>query len=374
MKKIFVLLLTMALAYVSYADKVSDDQLARVKTIAAYHVNKLSQSDLFPDDKCPEDMNLETIKKRIENLRENLKLTEHIEASKPSSREVSDVKKYYTSKLYDDTIFSGFFNKRGRNKGDFQEKLKPEIDSVLNMRDMVEKNKEGVTEGKNDATNSTNLSDERKKGSSNFLPVLSLILAILAFGAAVYLFMELDKLKRDVDAKNYHRKESIIALEMKLAQLGDDLAKNKSQMSEMKRQVTENSDKVNSMQRNTEVMEEVVRPQSVSRGPVRQEPVVRELYAGVPSSGCFRASDTYSAKTLYRIIAKGDSIGEFEFIDRPEAVAVAQQSKTSFLDPACNVVNDDLVNFSRIVTERNGTVERTDDGWKIVKKADIRLA
>lgn len=373
MKKIFVLLLTMALAYVSYADKVSDDQLARVKTIAAYHVNKLSQSDLFPDDKCPEDMDLETIKKRIENLSENIKLTEHIEASKPSSREVSDVKEYYTSKLFDDTIFSGFFNKRGRNKGDFLKKLEPKIALALNLNDNVEEETEEAKAGNCVVTRSKDVNDE-KKGSSNFFSVLSFFLTILALGAAVYLFLELNKLKREVDTKNYHRKESIIALEKKLAQLGDDLAKNKSQMSEMKRQVTENSDKVNSMQRNTEVMEEVVRPQSVSRGPVRQEPVVRELYAGVPSSGCFRASDTYSAKTLYRIIAKGDSIGEFEFIDRPEAVAVAQQSKTSFLDPACNVVNDDLVNFSRIVTERKGTVERTDDGWKIVKKADIRLA
>lgn len=364
----------MTFACVSYAHDVSDQQITRIKTIAAYHVNRLSLPNVFCDSICPMEMDLKQIKEKISDIEKNNTLTDFIENSSPGSKKVEEVYKYYTSTLFDDNIFKEFFASKNRDKDEFLKNMKPEIDSVLNMRDMVEKNKEGVTEGKNDATNSTNLSDKRKKGSSNFLPVLSLILAILAFGAAVYLFMELDELKRDVDAKNYHRKESIIALEMKLAQLDGDLAKNKSQMSEMKRQVTENSDKVNSMQRNTEVMEEVVRSQSVSRSPVRKEPVVREFYAGVPSSGCFRASETYSAKTLYKIVAKGDSVGEFEFIDRPEAVAVAQQSKTSFLDPACNVVNDDLVNFSRIVTERKGTVERTDDGWKIVKKADIRLA
>lgn len=373
MKKIFVLLLTMALAYVSYADEVGDDQLARVKAIAAYHVNKLSLPGRFPDDTCPEKMDLEQIKEKLSGKEKNITLTEYIEQRSPGSKKVEEVYKYYTSTLFDDDTFSVFFNKPGRNKGDFRKKLEPEIAKALNLNDNVKEETEEAKAGNDVETRSKDVNDE-KKGSSNFFSVLSFFLTILALGAAVYLFLELNKVKQDFDTKNNHRKESIIALEKKLAQLGDDLAKNKSQMSEMKRQVTENSDKVNSMQRNTEVMEEVVRSQSVSRSPVRKEPVVRELYAGVPSSGCFRASETYSAKTLYKIVAKGDSVGEFEFIDRPEAVAVAQQSKTSFLDPACNVVNDDLVNFSRIVTERKGTVERTDDGWKIVKKADIRLA
>lgn len=367
MKKAFVLLLTMAFVYVSYADDVSAEQLARVKSIAAYHVNKLSLSELFPDDTCPEQVNIEIIKERIKHKSYNEILTDFIAQSNPRSRDVNVIYNYYTSTLFADSIFIDFFNRDSNRKVLLQNRLKAELASLLQVSVEDEEESNSPDTGNQGA-------EEPPDPKTDLFSVLSFILVILALGAAVYLFLELNKVKREFDKKNYHRKESIYALDKRLAQLDDDLAKIKSQISDMKRQVTENRDKVNNMQRNSELVEESVRSQSFSRGSVRQKPVVREFYAGVPSSGCFRTSDTYSAKTLYKIIAKTDSIGEFEFIDRPEAVAVAQQSKTSFLDPACNVVNDDLVNFSRIVTERKGTVERTDDGWKIVKKADIRLA
>jgi len=371
MKKIFVLLFTMTLAYVSYANKVSDDKLARVKAIAAYHVNRLSLPDDFPDTTCPENMDINIIQEKIRTKTGNVALTNLIANSNPTSLDVNVVYTYYTSTLFDDEQFVSFFAKKDRNKDAFLNRLKSEIASALNI-----KKEPKVRNVKPTQNNDTTTTPEQKpqKGSSNLISVLSCILAILALGAAIYLFLELNKLKSYVDAKNDHRKRDINVLEEKLMQLDNDFAKSKSQMSEMKRQVTENSDKVNNMQRNSGISEDAVRSQSISRGPVIKGSMVKVFYAGVPSSGCFRASDTYSTKTIYKIIAKGDSIGEFEFIDRPEAVAVAQQSKTSFLDPACNVVNDDLVNFSRIVTERKGTVERTDDGWKIIKKADIRLA
>ena len=377
MKKIFVLLLTIALAYVSYAKKVSDDQLARVKAIAAYHVNRLSLPDDFPDATCPENMDIKKIQEKINTKKDNVNLTNFIAQSNPNSQNIDTVYKYYTSTLFDDKIFKSFFEKPNRNKIAFLNSLKSEIASVLKIKEELKAAvEEKIVEPTPNNDSTTTPAQNPPKESSIFLPVLSLILAILALGAAIYLFLELNKLKSYVDEKNDHRKASIIILQKRLTQLDDDLAKNKSQMSDMKRQVTENSDKVNKMQRSSGMSEDIVRSHGVSRGLERGGSIVREFYAGVPPYGsdCFKASDTYSAKTIYKIIAKGDSIGEFEFIDRPEAVAVAQQSKTSFLDPACNVVNDDLVNFSRIVTERKGTVERTDDGWKIIKKADIRLA
>jgi len=43
------------------------------------------------------------------------------------------------------------------------------------------------------------------------------------------------------------------------------------------------------------------------------------------------------------------------------------------LEPACNITND-VATFSQVSTVKNGKVEKTDDGWKIICKADISLA
>ena len=100
-----------------------------------------------------------------------------------------------------------------------------------------------------------------------------------------------------------------------------------------------------------------------------------EYYVGSPRDGHFAGgTEVYRpGKSLFKITILNNNIGEFEFVQRPEAIQIAQQSKSTFLEPACNITND-VATFSQVSTVKNGKVERTDDGWKIICKADISLA
>ena len=100
-----------------------------------------------------------------------------------------------------------------------------------------------------------------------------------------------------------------------------------------------------------------------------------EYYLGIPQDGRFvGGSDTYRpGKAIYKVTSTDETYGEFEYINLPEAIGFAKQSRTSFLESACNIIGDNKADFTQIETKLKGKVERTSDGWKIIKKADVCL-
>lgn len=101
----------------------------------------------------------------------------------------------------------------------------------------------------------------------------------------------------------------------------------------------------------------------------------REYYLGVPQNGKFsEGSEIYRpGKALYKVVSTDGLYGEFEYINRPEAIGYAKQSRTSFLESACNIIGEGKLDFVQIETRQKGKVERANDGWKIIKKADVYL-
>ena len=351
MKKSIVYYLILALVCASCGNSVSDVELTRAKTVCAYHVDKLLLPDKFTEEKCPQKESFNDIKSRIAANEMALKLTDCIEKSDPKGRNVKLVYKYYTHDIFDEDVFKGRLT--DAQKKEIQKKLKDE----LTFRTSANIKRKG----------------KASESSSNF-PLVSTVLAIGALAMSLYLYRELREVKRNLDTKNKRRKEEIGEIGRRLSQLENDILKSKKQITDMKQQVLNNSDTIMNIQHGSEKAIEPDQDKTIHREPQKEKTIATELYAGVPTASCFKATEVYSAKTIYKIILHGDSSGDFEFIDRPEAVAIAQQSKTSFLEPACNVLNNDLPNFSKIITKEKGKVEKRDNGWHIVKKAVIRLA
>lgn len=353
---------------VSNCNDISEEQLAFIKTVTAWHVNKLSLPDQFVENECPSGMNINEIKQKVNGIAKNEQLTAFIEKSNPGSMTGWKVYDFYTKDIFSDETFNEYFSNDITRRTRLEDVLNKELAKVI--RNSNSDNGRNKVSG---AGTKEIKPDSAKKNTINFLSVMNFALSILAIAAAFYLFMEMNKQKCDVQSKDQCRKEQLIGLEKKLAQLNDDLTKSKSQITEMKKQMAENGDIVRGMKRFSASMNGNVDMTVEKQPAVKHEIKVNEFYAGVPTSGYFKVSDSYSTKALYKIIAQGDSIGEFEFINRSEAVETAKMSKTSFLDPACNIVNDEVMSFNRIITEHKGMVERTDNGWKITKKASIRL-
>lgn len=101
----------------------------------------------------------------------------------------------------------------------------------------------------------------------------------------------------------------------------------------------------------------------------------REYFLGVPQNGKFsEGSEIYRpGKALYKVISTDGVLGEFEYINKPEAIGYAKQSRTNFLESACNIIDENKQDFMQIETRQKGKVERVSDGWRIIKKADVYL-
>ncbi|MBO4587519.1 MAG: hypothetical protein J5711_01280 [Bacteroidales bacterium] len=374
MKKILCILATLSIAFVSYADKATEDQINRAKAIAAYHVNKLSKPERFTENTCPKDMTIEKIQEKIKDLEDNKRLTDFIAKSKPQNEIDSSVFRFYSETLFEESVFFDFFKKQPDRKEKLHNMLGNELADILNMG--TQKNETPKQEKQLQESKTTKDSDPResRQPRSGLIPALSLLLAVLAMGAAVFLYMLFVKMKnmlQDLRISNNHRKEEIDSLKQRIDRLEGDSLKSRNMMTEMQRKVTENTKSIQSASTNGQQTVGGGRPFASTQRPVE---TVKEYYAGVPFDGCFKANENYSTKMLYKLTTRGEAVGEFEFVNRSEAVAIAQQSKTSFLDPACNIVNDDIASFSSIVTEQKGKIEKTDNGWKITQKAVIRLA
>ena len=104
--------------------------------------------------------------------------------------------------------------------------------------------------------------------------------------------------------------------------------------------------------------------------------VGKEMFLYLPNDNMFKeGSEEYrSGKTLYKMVYTSEESADFEFINRPEALAFAKQSRSRFLEGACFIENDDAISFNTIQTLEKGKLAKADEGWNIISKARIRLS
>jgi len=124
-----------------------------------------------------------------------------------------------------------------------------------------------------------------------------------------------------------------------------------------------------------QVVRDVNRESKAAVDAKAQTSVQSDIYVGMPQNGEFVGSyPSYKAgKTMYKITTNRSDYGTFELIVNNETLSFARQSKTIFLEPACDLEND-ISSFSNITTIRKGTVQFVNNVWKIVNKAVIRLS
>ena len=104
--------------------------------------------------------------------------------------------------------------------------------------------------------------------------------------------------------------------------------------------------------------------------------VGKEMFLYLPNDNMFKeGSEEYrSGKTLYKMVYTSEDTADFEFVNRPEALAFAKQSRSRFLEGACFIENDDAISFNTIQTLEKGKLVKADEGWSIKSKARIRLS
>jgi hypothetical protein len=110
--------------------------------------------------------------------------------------------------------------------------------------------------------------------------------------------------------------------------------------------------------------------------PPKASLVGKEMFLYLPNDNMFKeGSEEYrSGKTLYKMVYTSEESADFEFINRPEALAFAKQSRSRFLEGACFIENDDAISFNTIQTLEKGKLVKADEGWNIISKARIRLS
>ena len=110
--------------------------------------------------------------------------------------------------------------------------------------------------------------------------------------------------------------------------------------------------------------------------PPKASLIGKEMFLYLPNDNMFKeGSEEYrSGKTLYKMVYTSEETADFEFVNRPEALAFAKQSRSRFLEGACFIENDDAISFNTIQTLEKGKLAKADEGWNIISKARIRLS
>lgn len=249
-------------------------------------------------------------------------------------------------------------------------------------RDVVEQEKTIYSCGINVPSNFVEdlLGDETVGLVENLKKYLGYLLLFLVV-VVVVLLKSNKNLKNKYNRLKDNKKKDDKLLTKKTAEVRDLL----NMTNRLKQKNTELEERNRVLQEDIENLEEVYKEQirqssattvgsTVSEEKIEQNNL-HEYYLGVPQDGMFsEGSDVYCpGKVLYKVLSTDGIYGEFEYINRPETIGYAKQSRTSFLESACNVIGEDKMNFVQIETKRKGKVERVSDGWKIIKKADVCL-
>jgi len=207
--------------------------------------------------------------------------------------------------------------------------------------------------------------------NSNMLTnsVLATFLVIIVFSILILIYYmrvlkkQISQLFSMVDERN----NKLNQLSSQISNLKNDIEVLKSEIKSLQSQYAEY------LRNQVPIVSQVTQiNNSVQEDDVPQE---RTYYFGSPQNGIFgRQYLKYeNRRTLYKITTNDNIHGTFEFINEQSAIELARMSRTEFLQSAC-VIDNDVENFSQIITTTKGTAIFQNNEWIVVQPAHIILA
>lgn len=413
MRKIIFLFIALFMGSAIKAQQIiSKNVVEQAKAIVAYEMNVLS---LRPNEKSSEkDKNLfEDFKKQasekltVDDVKECLpnnytrskKLCDDIKKMNSEFVNADAVAAYYSDSVFQQKggAIEEFIKKRKRDDVDRLKKtIKKRIQEVTDKADILFDLEENVPEqpieeeqgNTKDASEPLPdlTSDSSMDEAVSFVEILKkysgYLMAFMMLVVAVILFRNSRSLEDECNELKENREKNDDLLRKRIAETKDM----QDMINLLKQKNAELEEQNRVLQEDVKNLEEARRKQIrqsaatticdvVSHKEEIKQNIPREYYLGVPQNGKFsEGSEIYRpGKVLYRMVSTDGVYGEFEYINRPEAIGYAKQSRTSFLESACNIIGEGKLDFVQIETKQKGKVERTNDGWKIIKKADVYL-
>lgn len=367
---------------------------ARVKAIVAYELNALSLKD--NDDATEFNSNQKELETAdsidiilfvIQDFKKNVKFTNEIKSINGKLTTKEELLHFYTEDIYKIDGIKEFLDRHANEADKVKSSINKAINEYLNSIDIptaaVSDNVESdsvTTPTEESSSEGMKVSEQSTTGNTknNFIQqdLVSLIakLASVIFAVtAIVLFFKVRKLqaeKQEMLNTVEENKRFIMNLEAESKKAAKEIERKNREI----RTLNENIERLEISLASAREKAESLSQQEDSFRAMNATTTPKEYYVGSPRNGFFAGgSEEYRpGKSLFRITISNGNIGEFEFVQRPEAIQIAQQSKSTFLEPAC-IISNDVTSFSHINTIKPGRVERTDDGWMIVSKADISL-
>jgi len=111
---------------------------------------------------------------------------------------------------------------------------------------------------------------------------------------------------------------------------------------------------------------------------VEKKPITHNLYANIPNDqGEFKPSFVHTTETEGSIFYKfmlfdgNKNRATFEFNNSENTCKDAISNPELILEPACNILGSSNYNAKKIITRTPGEVEKQNENWVVVKKAEI---
>lgn len=387
----------------SLAETVSIETAeARIKAIVAYELNYLSLKDNLDavdfNSQAKEletADNIDTILSAISDFGKNVKFTNAIKSVSEKLATKEELCAFYTHDVFEIADIKSMLDKRPQEAEKTKEAIQRAISTYLEgvefedgteiQRSVNEDTIIPIEESKNTGGITATMhrttinSDGSTDTSSYFIKqdsigIISLIAAVLFAILSIVFFLK----NRNLQSANKQLRTRIIDNDRYIQALISERDNYRREADKKNRDVKNLKDEIDSLEAALVCAKRKTEASTMVTSRVSTQPTVfvpTEVFVGSPRDGFFAGgSDSYRpGKSLFKINVKDSNSGDFEFVQRPEAIQIAQQSKSAFLEPACNIIND-IGSFSQVTTVKNGKVERTDDGWRIISKADIHLA
>lgn len=357
---------------------------ARIKAIVAYELNHLSLKDnLDADEFNSRRKELETadsidlILSVIQDFGKNVKFTKEIKSIDEKLTNKEDLLSFYTKDIYSLDGISTFLNNRPKETDELKATINQAVTNYLNGIEILDaegaNSAESMFRTTSTAANNDSIDTLNNTHRKSYANLIAIIVAVLSTITAILFLFRI----RSLQSSNKEQKNQVEEKERHIKGLEKELEMTNRDAERKNREIKMLKDNIESLELSLASAKKKIESESQSSETAGQVYVVTtptEYYVGSPREGVFAGgSETYRpGKSLFKITIHNGNIGDFEFVQRPEAIQIAQQSKSTFLESACNITND-VARFSKVMTKKKGRVERSDDGWKIISKADIYL-
>lgn len=114
-------------------DTITDSQLERIKLMTVYYTNRMSDTNLFPQEECPETYTVDSIVSVLNQRRlsQNIHLTDCIMQSNPVGRKRLEVYTFYSQEIFSEPYFVSYVRKDSDRYKRLANTMKSELQSYL---------------------------------------------------------------------------------------------------------------------------------------------------------------------------------------------------------------------------------------------------